>query len=166
MPPKTMGLARKNKGAIVTTPSKKQRKKAAKWAQAPVAPGKDLAATDWETDGIGDKAVPTLRDEMVQRMDNMMAMIRDLTHKIYGSDPQQMERATLPLGSPPMPLDDWRRVRCQTNHLYPPTGHLRTMRKRIEQHLHQLPFHEDDSSDENVSSDQDQPASHKGRPLK
>ena len=93
-------------------------------AQAPVAPDQDLAATDWETDFTGDEAVSTPRDEMVQRPANLMAMIFDLTHKVRGSDPQQMERAASPLGSPATSKNDRRRAKCQAA-----TGRLRRSEK-------------------------------------
>ena len=47
-----------------------------------------------------DEAVPVSKDELVHRMDNMMSMIHDLTHKVNSYDNKQTEKAASPSGSP------------------------------------------------------------------
>ena len=112
MPPKTKGKSKKNKGATDPAPTKKQVKKAAKWAHVSVPIQQDLGTTDDDTDFIGDETVPAPRDDMAQRMDLMMAMVLDLTQKVQASDSQQTKRADSPIGSPSTSHDDRRRARC------------------------------------------------------
>ena len=76
-----------------------QVKKAAKQGKAPVPTNQDLPAMGWEMDLIEDEAIPAPRDQIMDRMDNMMAMInKDLAKKVNGSDnhPPHPEGATQP----------------------------------------------------------------------
>ena len=96
MPLKPNGKPRKTKGADDSAPSKKHAKKATKRAQVSVPLQQDSGAIDGETDYTGNEAVPTPKDDMVQKMNTMMAMILDLSQKIHASDVRQTERTASP----------------------------------------------------------------------
>ena len=83
MPPKTNGKSRKTKGASATAPFKKQTKKATKHAQAPEHIEENLGSTDGEDAGLTrDEAIPATQEAMAQKMDSMMVMLFDLSHKV------------------------------------------------------------------------------------
>ena len=59
-----------------------------------------------------DEEVPVPIDDFVNRMDNMMSMLMDLTQKVNSYDNQQADRAASPVRFPLMSKDDRRKTRC------------------------------------------------------
>ena len=111
---------------------------------------------DLDMDLTEDEAVPVPRDDLANKMDNMMAMLLGLTQKVNAHGKHHLARAASPIGSPSTSQDALRQMRC----LASPNCQLDVLEsvRRVEQCLHQLMLQADASSDDKVSSDEDQPA--------
>ena len=96
MPPKSKTKTTKSKG--VDTAYKETSKKAAKWAQARAALQQDMVNT--EEKFTRDVVLTGPLQGMANHMDNMMAIILELSQKVHGQDTVVAEQICTPLTSP------------------------------------------------------------------
>ena len=94
MPPKPKDKGKKGMGDTVSAPSTKHTKKATKCSQVPVTPVQELAQT------VEDEDVASTQETMSQKLETMMEMLVDLSHRVKASKNQQRNRAASLIASP------------------------------------------------------------------
>ena len=148
MPPKSKPKARKSKGAV--TAPKKESHRGAKRAQALSALQQDLVSTEEEL--TRDELLTDPLQGMAKCLDNMMAMLLELSLKVHGMD----KAATEQTGIPPTSLSGHQPGRKGARHQESIAGELRLVEmvhQRAEQRLKQFPLLvEETTRQENSSS--------------
>ena len=113
----------------------------------------------------GDKALTGPLHGMTDRMDNMMVMILELSHKVHGQDKAVLDQANICIIHPPRPQVTRRRARSQDS----PSQDLNldlTVHQRVEQRLRQVTLVPDFTSDKDSLSREEQITQRKKKTFK